>query len=74
MIYLEANPLFSKHIPQKLLILLFQILKVIVITLNASLVLVINIYEIRVSFKIGTTITCVSFTLWKAKDYAYNIC
>lgn len=64
MIYLEANPLFSKHIPQIFLILLFQILKVIVITLNASLVLVINIYEIRVSFKIGTTITCVSFTLW----------
>lgn len=73
MIYLEANPLFSKHIPQKLLVLLFQILKVIVITLNASLILVINIYEIRVSFKIGTTITCVSLTVSYAKDYAYNI-
>lgn len=63
MIYLEANPLISKHIPQKLLVLLFQILKVILITLNASLVLVINIYEIRVSFKIGTTITCFFYSL-----------
>lgn len=68
MINLKENPLFSKHIPQKFFVLLFQILNVIVITLNASFVFDKNIYEIRVGllFKIGrpTTITCVSFTLW----------